>query len=76
MAVIEYPKRLNKEEIKKQLIDSIANKDIIETKELNEKAGKVEKPEDAAEIKTQDEEIIRTKKKGLISRSVSSRKGV
>ena len=49
----ENPKktrRLNKEEIKKQLIDSIVNNDIIKTQELNEKADKVEKPEDAAAV--------------------------
>ena len=42
--------RLTNEEIKKQLIDSIINNGIIETEELNEKADKVEKPEDAAAI--------------------------
>ena len=43
-------RRLTNEEIKKQLIDSIINNGIIETEELNEKADKVEKPEDAAAI--------------------------
>ena len=60
-------RRLNKEEIKKQLIDSIVNNDIIETQELNEKADKVEKPEDAAAVIKQYEDIIRTKKKNIIS---------
>ena len=66
----ENPKktrRLNKEEIKKQLIDSIVNNDIIETQELNEKADKVQKPEDAAAVIKQYEGIIRTKKKNIIS---------
>ena len=43
-------RRLTNKEIKKQLIDSIINNGIIETEELNEKADKVEKPEDAAAI--------------------------
>ena len=41
---------LAKKKSKKQLIDSIANNDIIKTKELNKKADKVEKPEDAAVV--------------------------
>ena len=58
-------KRLIKEEIKKQLIDSTVHNDIIETKELNEKADKVEKPEDAAAVIKQYEDIIRTRKKNI-----------
>ena len=59
-------RRLNKEEIKQQLIDSIINTDIIETEELNEKADNAEKSEDAAAIAKQYEEIIQTKKKNII----------
>ena len=51
-------RRLSKEEIKQQLIDSIFNNDIIDIEELNEKADKVEKPEDAAAIIKQNEDII------------------
>ena len=58
-------RRLTNEEIKKQLIDSIINNGIIQTEELNEKADKVEKPEDAAAIIKQYEGIIRTKKKNI-----------
>ena len=50
---------LSKEEIKKKLIDSIINNDIIETEELNEKAGKAEKTKDAAAIIKQYEDIMR-----------------
>ena len=60
-------RRLNKEETKKQLIDSIVNNDIIETQELNEKSDIVEKPEGAAAVIKQYEDIIRTKKKNIIS---------
>ena len=51
-------RRLSKEEIKQQLIDSIFNNDIIDIEELNEKADKVEKPEDAAAIIKQNDDII------------------
>ena len=56
---IKSTRRLSKEEIKQQLIDSIFNNDIIETEELNEKADKVEKPEDVVAIIKQYEDIIR-----------------
>ena len=58
---------MSDEEIKKRLIDSIVNNDIIETKELNEKTDKLEKPEDVAVVIKQYEDIIRTKKKNIIS---------
>ena len=60
-------KRLSKEEFKKQLIDSIINNEIFETEELHEKADKAEKPEDAVALIKQYEDIIRTKKKNIIS---------
>ena len=56
-------KRLNKDEIKKQLID-INN--AMEIDNLNELAEKVERPEDAANIIKQYEEILRTKRIGII----------
>ena len=59
-------KRLNKEEFKKQLIESRTINSAIETDDLNELAEKVEKSEDADMIK-QCEEILRTKRKGIIS---------
>ena len=49
------------------MIDSIVYNDITETQELNEKADKVEKPEDAAAVIKQYEDILRTKKKNIIS---------
>ena len=58
---------LNKEEIKKQLIESIAINNAVEIEELNELAEKVQKPEDAADIIKQYEEILRAKSKGIIS---------
>ena len=55
------------------MIDSIVNNDIIKTKELNEKADKVEKPEDAAAVIKQYEDI-RTKKGNIISIAYRQRK--
>ena len=43
-------RRFGIEEIKKQLIDSIVINDTSETNKLNEKADKVEKPEDAVAV--------------------------
>ena len=67
-------KRLNHEEVKKQLIESMANKDVMETQELNKKAEEVDKPEDAAAVIKQYEDIIRTKKKGIVSIAYHQRK--
>ena len=60
-------KRLNEEEVKQLLIDSLVNNDTVETEELNERADKVDKPEDATNIIKEYEEILRTKRKGIIS---------
>ena len=67
-------RRVSDEEIKKQLINSIVNNDIIERKELKEKTDKLEKPEDAAVVIKQYEDIIRTKKKNIISIAYYRRK--
>ena len=48
------------------MIDSFVSNDIIETEELNERADRVKKPKDAADIIIQYEEIFRTKQKGII----------
>ena len=60
-------KRHNKENIKQQLIDSLVNNDTIETEELKQEANRVKKLEDAADVIKQYEEILRTKRKGIIS---------
>ena len=60
-------KRLSKNEIKKQLVDSIFNNNMVEIEELNKMAEEVGKPEDATAVIKQYEDIIRTKKKGVIS---------
>ena len=60
-------KRLDKDEIKKQLLESITINNAVEIRELNERAESVEKPEDTADIIKQYEEILRTKRKGIIA---------
>ena len=40
---------------------------MVETEELNEQAGIVDKPEDAADLIKKYEEILKTKRKGIIS---------
>ena len=60
-------KRLNKDEIEKQLIDSITISNVVEVDDLNEKTERAEKPEDPADIIKQYEEILGTKRKGIIS---------
>ena len=59
--------RLNKDEIKKHLIESITINNAVEIKELNKLAERVEKPEDATDIIKQHEEILRAKRKGIIA---------
>ena len=60
-------KRLNEEEIKEQLIDPLVKNHTTKTEELKERSEKVEKLQDAAEIIKEYEEILRMKKKGIIS---------
>ena len=59
-------KCLDKDEIKKQLIESITIDNAVEIEEPNNRADKVEKLEDAAGIIKEHEEILRAKKKGII----------
>ena len=44
----------------------MATSNNVEIEELNDRAEKVEKPEDAADIIREHEEILRAKKKGII----------
>ena len=63
----EKAKRLSKEEIKKQLLDSMIIDENLEFEDLNKEAKEIEDPEKAAEIIRQYEDIIKTKKKGIIN---------
>ena len=60
-------KRLKEEETRKQLFDSLINSNTVETKELNEQVGKVSKPEYAAELIKRYEEILKMKRRRIIS---------
>ena len=58
-------KWLSKEEINKQLLESIIINEVVESEELNKKAEEIQESEEAELIK-QYEYIIKTKKKGII----------
>ena len=60
-------KRLLKDEIKKQLLDSMIINQSLKFNDLNKEAEEIQDPEKAAEIIKQYEDIIKTKKKGIIN---------
>ena len=60
-------KCLSKEEIKKQLLESMIIDEVVEFDDLNKEAKEVQDPEKAAEIITRYEDIIKAKKKGIIN---------
>ena len=59
--------RLSKEEIKSKLLDLIIIDKALESKDLNKEAEEVQDLERAAEIVRWYEDIIRTKKNGIIN---------
>ena len=52
---------------KKELVNSLVNSNVVEIEELNEQAGIVDNPEDAADLIEKYEEIFRMKRQGIIS---------
>ena len=60
-------KRISKEEIKKRLLDSMIIDENLEFDDLNKEAEEIQDPEKAAEIIKRYEDIIKTKKKGIIN---------
>ena len=60
-------KRLSKEEVKKQLLDSMIIDKVVQFGNLNKEAEEIQDPEKAAEITKQYEDIIKMKKKGIIN---------
>ena len=60
-------KRLSKEEMKKQLLESTIVNEVVESKELNKEAEEIQELEEAAKVIKQYEDIIKTKKKGIIN---------
>ena len=69
-------KRLKKDEIKKQSLNSIIDIEKVDTEELNEQADKVENFEDTIIIVKEYEDIIWTKKKKTSMHCLSSRECV
>ena len=67
LADSEKAKRLSKEEIKKQLLDLIITEEVLEFEDLNKEAEEILGFEKAAEIIKWYEDIIKTKKKGIIN---------
>ena len=60
-------KRLSKDEIKKQWIESIIIHQFVESEKLNKKMEEIQGSEEAAEVIKQYEYFIKTRKKGTIS---------
>ena len=60
-------KRLSKEEIKTQLLNSMIIDENLEFHDLNKEAEEIQDPEKAAEIIKRYEDIIKTKNKGIIN---------
>ena len=60
-------KRLSKHETNKQSLKSIIINEVAESEELNEEAEEIQQPEEETKVIKKNEDIIRTKKKGIIS---------
>ena len=67
MADSKKTKRLSKHEIKKELLESVIINEVAGSKELSKEEEEIKQPEEAAKIISQYEDIIKTKKKGIIS---------
>ena len=66
-AEIKKTTTLTHDKIKKQLIESMVVNEVIESDDLNKQAEKLQEPKEAADVIKQYEDIIRTKKKGIIN---------
>ena len=60
-------KRPSKEEIKKQLLESVIVDEVVESDDLKKEVEKIREPDKAAEVIKRYEDVIRMKKKGIIS---------
>ena len=67
MADSKKAKHLSKEDLKKQLLDSMVIDEILKFDDLNKEAQETQDPEKAEEITKRYEDIIKTKKKGIIN---------
>ena len=66
-------KRLSKEEIKMQFLNSMVIDENLKFDDLNKEAEEIQDPEKAAEIIKRYEDIFKTKKERNYKRSISSR---
>ena len=60
-------KRLSKEEIKKQLLDSMTIDEVVEFDDLKKEVEEIQDPEETTKIIKRYEDIIKTKNKGIIN---------
>ena len=65
-AGVKKTRKLTRDEIKKQLIESMVMNEVIESDELNKQAEKVQDPKEAADVIKQSEDIIQTKEKKVL----------
>ena len=63
MADSKKTKRLSKEEIKKQLLESMVIDEVVESEELNKEAEEIQEPEKVVRIIEQYEYMIKTNRK-------------
>ena len=73
-AEVKKTGKLTRDEIKKQLIESIVVNEVVESDELNKQAEEVQDPDEATKVIQKYENIIRTKKKGILSIAYHQRK--
>ena len=67
-------KRLSKEEIETQLLESVIVNEVVESKELNKEAEEIQDPEEAAKVIKQYKDITKTKIKRNYKHYILSRK--
>ena len=67
-------KRPSREKIQKQLLESMIKDKNLEFEDLNNEVEEIQEPEKAAEVIKRYENIIKTKKKGIISVAFHQRK--
>ena len=74
MADSKKAKRLSKEEIETQLLESVIVNEVVESKELNKEAEEIQDPEEAAKVIKQYKDITKTKIKRNYKHYILSRK--
>ena len=67
MADSKKTKWLSQDKIKKQLLESIIINEAVESEEFNKEADEAQDPKKVAKVIQEYENIIKTKKKGIVS---------